>query len=258
MKIDDQTIILTGAASGIGFALLQMLNAYPCRVLAVDLKPIPTLAEGRATIQPMTADLSEADAVDRICDRALADFGPIDIFIANAGFAYYETVEKADYAHIECIYRVNVFAPLYIIAKMRELNPEREHMTAITGSSMAFLPLAGYAHYGATKAAINHFSVAYRLEPIPKHARLLMVYPIATRTAFFQTAHQRAPVLHPNQTADYVAGRILAGIRNNRRHVNPSPGFLGFRLLGRFIPLLFPIYQAYTAWLVRRWRRKQG
>ena len=48
--------------------------------------------------------------------------GGIDIFIANAGFAYYEQLDEADWDHIASIYQTNVFSPFYAAVRMGELN----------------------------------------------------------------------------------------------------------------------------------------
>ncbi|QNU68905.1 SDR family oxidoreductase [Ruminiclostridium herbifermentans] len=84
--------------------------------------------------------------------------GKIDIFFANAGFAYYEKIAKPDYQHIEDIYKVNVFAPLYICEKMYELNKDRDYKVVITSSAMGMLSLLGYALYLSTKAAMKLLS----------------------------------------------------------------------------------------------------
>ncbi|TVR19057.1 MAG: SDR family NAD(P)-dependent oxidoreductase [Anaerolineaceae bacterium] len=256
MQIDNQNIILTGAASGIGLALLKRLAAYDCRIIAVDRDSFDVPQAGRARILPYQADLSQPETVDEIIAYATEQIGGVDIFIANAGFAYYGDFHATSWEQIEAIHRVNVFSPLYTITRMRALNPGREHMVVITASAIAQLPIPGYALYGATKAALNHFTWGYRFEA-PPEARLMLVYPIATRTGFFQAANPTTPQLRPSQTADFVAGRIVNGIRHNRKHVRPSSPYQIFYMVGRVFPFIHWIYQFYGLWLLKRWRRRQ-
>lgn len=256
MQITDQNIILTGTASGIGAALLRRLAAYDCRIIAVDRDPSSIPAACRAHILPYQADLSQPEAVDDLIAYAVEQIGGVDIFIANAGFAYYGDFHGTSWEQIEAIHRVNVFSPLYTITRMRALNPGREHMVVITASAIAQLPIPGYALYGATKATLNHFTWGYRFEA-PPEARLMLVYPIATRTGFFRAADPTTPELRPSQTADFVAGRIINGIRHNRKHVRPSSPYQIFYMVGRVFPFVHQAYQLYGLWLLRRWRRQQ-
>lgn len=254
MQIDGARIVITGSASGIGAALLKLLASYDCQIIAVDRDEV-VIPAGKARVESFTGDLAQPETVDSLFQHAQGSMGGIDIFIANAGFAYYERITEADWQRIEAIYRVNVMSPLYTLEKMQALNPMQPYMVVLNASAIALLPLAaGYAHYTSTKAALHAFAETYRLEK-PRNAHLLVAYPIATRTDFFSEAD--APVLKPVQRPEYVAHRILNGIQRDRKAVHPSPGFLGYLMVGRLLPFIFAPFRLYTRWLLRRWERKQ-
>ncbi len=228
MKLDGTNIVLTGAASGIGRALLELLVQFPTQIFAVDKDPagLHTLPTGQATIFPYPCDLGQPSAVDALFETATRQMGAIDLFVANAGFAYYEKISEADWGHLEQIYRVNVFSPLYALEKMQTLNAGRPHKTVITASAMSFLGLPGYALYGSTKAALHRFAEAYRFE-MDDPRQLMLVYPIGTRTNFFGAAAQNhaAPQTWPSQAAEQVARAILRGIQHDQQMVFPFPAF---------------------------------
>jgi uncharacterized protein len=258
VEINGSKIIITGAASGIGAALLRQLADYRAHILAVDLNPIDDMPTGKANIILYTCDLSQPTAIDTMFDFAHERVGGVDLFIANAGFAYYGTAAMQSWEQVERLYRVNVFAPLYILNKMATLNPQTPYTVAITASAMAKIALPGYAHYAATKAALDRFVEAYRYEQ-PKNCHLMMIYPIATRTRFFQQSGEQtaAPTPHPNQTPAYVADRIMQGIQKDRERVSPSPGFNVYWALVRILPPLGAIYKRYGAWLLNRWLKRR-
>jgi len=77
---------------------------------------------------------------------------------------------------------------------------------------MSFLSVPGYALYASTKAALRGFATAYRHELGPGQ-RLHLVYPIATRTAFFAAAGDDTPVPWPSQAPEVVARAIVRGSR---------------------------------------------
>lgn len=254
MQIDGKNIVLTGAASGIGRALLGLLAQFPARIIAVDKDAgrLKDFAAGRAEVIPYACDLGQPEAVDALFEEAIHKLGGVDLFIANAGFAYYEKIDSADWAHIEQIYRVNVFSPLYALEKMRNLNSRRPHKVVITASAMSFLGLPGYALYSSTKAALHRFAEAYRYE-MDDPTSLMLVYPIGTRTDFFSAASQAhpAPQTWPTQTAEQVARAILRGIQHDSRSVFPFGAFRLFLAL----PFLGKLEQAIQAWRLKKWLR---
>ena len=207
MRIDDTRIVLTGAACG-----HRRGDPCPARPPALPspgrrLRRAAASADGREppalagpnnpTQSPTWASPSDVDAV---FERALAVFGlnggGIDLFIANAGFAYYERLSRADWRRMDALLHVNVISPLYAAVKMGELNAGRPHRTVVVASAMGRLAIPGYALYSGSKAALHRFAEAYRYE-LADPASLTLVYPIGTRTRFFQrnagSARHRTP-----------------------------------------------------------------
>lgn len=255
MKIDQSHIVLTGAASGIGQALLTLLAGRPAQIIAADKNAegvqaaCAALAHPKARIIPTACDLSTPAAVERLFEQALADLGSIDLFIANAGFAYYEEITQPDWAHIEQIYRVNAFAPLYILQKMQVLHGEQPYKVVITASAMAHIGVPGYALYSSTKAALDRFADAYRWQ-MRDPRQLMLAYPIATRTTFFHTAGgSQVPVPWPSQTPEAVARAILWGIEHDQMRVYPSRVF-------RAVLLITPVFPPLR-WLVQRLEQRR-
>jgi len=259
MNVNDKRIVITGAASGIGAALLNRLTRFRCQILAVDRQPITqaTTRRDQAQVTTLHADLSTEAGNASVFDAAQSQMGGIDIFIANAGFAHYGLAKSLDWQGMERLFSVNVLAPLYAITHMQQFNPTSPYMVVVTASAMAKLALPGYAHYAGTKAALDRFAQAYRHE-LPANGHLMLVYPIATRTQFFQKrAATDAPRPFPSQSAGFVANRIISGIKNNRQRVNPSPGFRIYGALTRLFPPLGRIYRAYADYQLKQWLKKQ-
>ena len=262
MKINNKRIVLTGAASGIGRALLQILSGYSAQIIVADISQtmlqttIDTVPSKNATITPYIADLSQQQNVDALFDYAVEKMGGIDLFIANAGYAYYEKIEQPDWDHIARVYQLNVFSTIYSAEKMKALNGEQSYKVVMTASSIGHLPLPGYAIYSGTKAALHRFAEAYRYE-LEDPTSLMLVYPIATRTNFFNTAGDEVPVMWPNQPAEVVARAVVKGIESDRTSVYPSGLFRIFRVSERILPFLRNIlqgweYRRFKQWLTAR------
>lgn len=241
MQIKGKRIVITGAGSGIGQAILcEVLKYKDVKVVAADLTG-ENLRVNDERVSFFTGDLSFREKIDELIDYALKQMGGIDIFFANAGFAYYEKIDKPDYSHIENIFRVNVFAPVYIAEKMEAINKGQQYKIVITASAMAKLPLPGYALYSSTKAAVDSFFDAYRFEKEDKKC-ICLVYPIATRTNFFARAGENIPVPFPVQKADTVARKIIKGVEKDKSEVYPSSLF---KFINRYLPFVLPLYKVY-------------
>ena len=91
MTTDNQSVIVTGAASGMGLAMTIALLTHGHDVTAADRNG-PALAELakraanlRGKINPVTADLTQPDSFAHITASALVRFGRIDALVNNAG-----------------------------------------------------------------------------------------------------------------------------------------------------------------------------
>jgi short-subunit dehydrogenase len=101
---------------------------------------------------------------------------------------------------------------------------------------MAHLAVPGYALYSASKAALHRFADGYRWQ-MKDPRKLMLAYPIATRTGFFKAAGEGVPAAWPRQQPETVARAILRGIRRDRKSVSPSYLFSLVLFLDRFLPV---------------------
>jgi short-subunit dehydrogenase len=258
MKLEQSRIVVTGAASGIGRALLYELAQYPVQIVAADVDgrrltgsaaAIPSAGDGKVTT--FTGDMAIPEDVDALFDFAVETMGGIDLFFANAGFGYFEQIEGADWSHIADIYRTNVFSPIYAVEKMRELHPDSDYQVVITGSVMGRLALSGYTLYASTKAALDRFAEGYRLE-MGQHGRLTLVYPLAVRTDFFRIAGD--PVIPwPSQPAEEVARAMIRGIKKDKKTIYTSWLLPLMLFTLRLLPFTGRLYQRLDGPVVRRW-----
>jgi len=250
MRIEGKRVILTGAASGIGRALLGELAVCAGQILAADIngalleESIERLQSCQAVMHAFQGDLADQTVADRLFEQAAERMGGADIFIANAGRPYYEPTRTPDWGHIADIFTLNAVSSLYAYQKMVVLADEADYRFVLVSSAMAHMAMPGYALYSATKAALHRFAEAARLE-LERPERLMVVYPIATRTRFFEAASSSTPVPWPSQSAEQVARKIIDGIRRDRQSVYPSWMFALILFLDRFQPFIRKVYQRY-------------
>lgn len=257
MNLNGKRIIITGASSGIGLELLKMLSKHDASIIAVgrNVENIPIIND---KITPYKCDISKKENIDKLFDFALEKMKGIDIFVANAGFAYCEEINKADWNHAEKIFNTNVISPIYSFEKMKELNRGKRYTVAITCSAVSNVPLPGYTLYCSTKAAIAHFAHTYRFEKNDR-GKLIIVYPIATASNFFKRSGEKAPVPFPIQPTKWVAFCMLLGIKFNLPVVFPSLLYaISYYTINRVFPFIYGIYDIINAVIFKIWVKKHG
>lgn len=256
MDLHGKRVVLTGASAGIGRALLQEMSRRPVQIVAVARdgtrlqEVVGSVAGAQAQLIPYPCDVAQEREVDRLFAYAIEQMGGIDLFFANAGFAYWEEVPAPDWGAIEAIFQTNVYSPIYSAAKMQALFPGEDYRVVITSSVLGRVGLEGYALYAATKAALDRFAEVYRLAPGGR-GRLVLVYPLAVRSRFYQAAGD-APVPWLSQPAEAVARAVLRGIEKDRKTIYTSWILPPMLLVSHLLPFTRRWYQALDAGVSRR------
>ena len=259
--IQQSNIVITGASSGIGKAILEML-AKPendNRIVAAS-RSIGKLQGIGENVVLFPCDLSTQEGVDALFRKATEVFEKIDILICNAGAPYYERYDYEDWDRIERIFSLNTFSCMYSYSKyLNHLNGREGHLV-YTISAMGEMALPGYALYAATKFAMKGFQQAIRIES-PKNLSITCVYPVSTKTNFFEVggAGHKVEQPFPVQTAEAVAKATIRGVERRRKQVYPCPIYLPSRFLMNVLPPARSLYlRSQHRMLLRFLERKQN
>lgn len=251
MELNEKRIAITGASSGIGLEILKLLLANGCQIAACA-RHIENVGIENDHLFLKTCDVSKQEDIDAFFDFAMEKLGGIDLYISNAGFAYYEKIGQPDWAHVENILNTNFVSTVYAAEKMKQLHGSDPYNFAVTASAMGLLSLPGYALYSGTKAAVRGFADAYRYE-LEKGQHFQVIYPVATRTKFFGRAGNNTPIPWPTQTAETVAKRVIKGIRKDKNHIFPCTTFRITNAVSRVFPFVFKIYVDINNKAFRKW-----
>lgn len=249
--ITEKNIVLTGCNSGIGLEVLKLLLKGNNRIFCVDFETDRLEKMTSDKISVLNIDVSSPEAVDTIFEEALKFLGTIDIFYANAGYAYYEEMNYTDWDRVQKIFETNVFSPIYSYQKYVEYLNGKKGIFAMTVSAIGTMAMPGYTLYSASKFALHGFQEGIRFE-IPENVQLTCLYPIATDTGFFKRSND-VDYKHPFpvQSPVIVAKKMVEGIENGSKNVNPSALFVLSKQLMKFVP---PVKTAYLFLEKRKFR----
>jgi NAD(P)-dependent dehydrogenase (short-subunit alcohol dehydrogenase family) len=166
-SLAGQTVLITGAARGIGAALARKAADRGARVALVGLEP-EQLAAVADELGPqhlwVEADVTDAEALEAAVRRTVDTFGGLDIVVANAGIAPLTTVMTSSAHALARTIEVNLIgAMLTTHAALPEIARRKGHVLLIS-SAAAFTVLPGMSAYCAAKAGVERFGDALRLE----------------------------------------------------------------------------------------------
>ncbi|MEE3420417.1 MAG: SDR family oxidoreductase [Lachnospiraceae bacterium] len=200
-------VLLTGASSGIGLAIARMLveeGGYDVYGIGRNFSFRPDSPHFRA----VALDLLDENALEKVI-RDIRKDGPVDIFISNAGCAWYGLHEEMNPQKIHEMVRVNLEVPLVISQiLLRDIKKAGGSMIFIS-SVTAQVPAPHGAAYGATKAGILSFGRSLFEEARKSGVRVTTILPDMTATGLYRNADFTASgeagcALDPADVADAV------------------------------------------------------
>lgn len=233
MQLQANRILITGAAGGIGQAVVRELVRQGARRLGlVDLRPEPlaALASELGTqgceVQPIVADLSSSEGRMHIVREMQKAFGGIDVLINNAGILDFTEFADEDPEMVERILKINTVAPMQLTRAVLPDMLDRGHGRIVNvGSVFGSIAFACFASYSASKFAMRGFSEALRRELAGSGVGVTYVAPRSVKTPLNNTAVNRmaeAVKMNMDEPAK-VAGHIVNAIVADRKDV-----YIGF------------------------------
>ncbi len=167
MKLEGNTILVTGGTSGIGRALAVAFHQRGNRVIVTGRRRdlLDALASAHPGMIGMPLDLNEPASLPRLGKEVRARFPELNVVIANAGVSRPEdmTAEGWDTSTAEAIVRTNILGVLAVTAEFLPVLKRRPNATIMaTSSALAFVPRADFPTYCASKAFLHSWLVSTR------------------------------------------------------------------------------------------------
>lgn len=215
----NKTILITGANSGLGWALLNQLVNYVYKIIVIDkqLDKVEALSlKFNDKIEHHQVDLSSIVQVK--CFLDLMKHSEVDILIHNAGITHINTFENTDLVHFEKVMTVNFTAPVYLTKHF--ISRGLEGVICIN-SIAGFAPLYGRTAYVSSKHALNGFIKTLETETT---IECLNVYPSFINTGIRTNAQSEGKKGFVQKNKDFlepeeVASEIITSWLNKKRNL---------------------------------------
>jgi NAD(P)-dependent dehydrogenase (short-subunit alcohol dehydrogenase family) len=146
-----KTILITGAAQGVGLTTAALLAQRGCRVMLVDIQPlgeqVAQLKAAGGQAEGISGDISREEFVQQLADRISRDYGALEGLVNNAGISLIVPAEETTAAQWQQVMAVNLFAPFLLCRHLGGQMLARRRGSIVNVASVA--GLAGISHRSA-------------------------------------------------------------------------------------------------------------
>ncbi len=168
MKTSGNTILITGGATGIGFALAERFVRLGNKVIICGRREnkLAEASEKLPGISTIRCDISNYTSREALAKKIESDFKELNVLVNNAGIqrridlkAGIDEFLKSDQNEVD----INLKSQIYLAIRfIPMLTKQKESAILDVSSGLGFVPMAIFPIYCATKAAIHAFTMALR------------------------------------------------------------------------------------------------
>lgn len=244
---NNLSVLVTGAAAGIGKALCEELCQRGARVYAADIQDEKTAllvdqCQGPGSIRAVHLDVSQADDFSRALDIIQNECGQLDMLVNNAGIVIGGDFLESELSDIQKIVDINLWGVIHGTRQAYKIMAQQGHGIIVNVASPAgVMPVPLSTAYSATKHAVVGFSHSLREEAALYGVKVCVVLPGMVKSDMWDSAINIKGYNYKSEmegmglkvvSAADAAKAILRGVENNQRNII-------FPLLNRVIATLY-------------------
>src|SRR5262245_8317112 len=254
-ELRGKTVVITGAASGIGRAMAEAFASEGSRLVLADVEldaldeTAAMLRAGGASVLAVPTDVSKPEQVEALADQAVAEFGRIDVVCNNAGVALSGRLWEHSLKDWDWLLGVNLWGVVHGIRSFvpRMIAQGGEGHVVNTGSVAGLISGPFMGIYNVTKHAVVTLSETLQKELIlmETQVRVSVLCPGFVSTRILDAERNRpAALCNPEPTVRHptfeemasaaiatglppseAAARVVDAVKHERFYVLTHPGF---------------------------------
>jgi uncharacterized oxidoreductase len=166
MKLNENTIFITGGGSGIGRGLAEALHKLGNKVIISGRRKshLDATTQANPGMDSVELDIADSGSIARVAKKLVADYPALNVLINNAGVMQIDDAAgKMDDGLLTSTITTNLLGPIRLTSALIEHLKKQPKATVVYNTSaLAFVPLALTAVYSSTKAALHSYVLSQR------------------------------------------------------------------------------------------------
>jgi uncharacterized oxidoreductase len=194
MQMVNNTILITGGTSGIGYELArQLCEKNTVIITGRNSEKLEKAKKELKNIHIFKSDVADPQEIMALYEMVSKSFPHLNILINNAGISKKINLhDENDFTHLTQEINTNLSGVIYMCNQFLPLL-KRQKTAAIVNvsSALAFVPLSITPVYSATKAALHSFTRSLRIQLKNSHVKVIELMPSVTETPLLDEFEQK-------------------------------------------------------------------
>ncbi len=205
MQLRGNTILITGGSSGIGRGLAEAFHARGNHVIIAGRRNarLEEVVSHYPGMQAVVLDIEKASSINQVAAELIRAYPSLNVVINNAGMMPREWAEEALPSRSAEIVATNLLGPILLTEALLPLLKQQPSAALLNVSSgAAFVPMARFPTYSATKAALHSYSESMRYNLRETSVQVIEIAPPYVATELTGPAQAKDP--HAMPLAEFI------------------------------------------------------
>ncbi|MEO6632904.1 MAG: SDR family NAD(P)-dependent oxidoreductase [Mucilaginibacter sp.] len=187
MELNEKTVLVTGASSGIGLLVASKLHENGYQVIGTSRDP--KKHQGKLPFKLLPLDLNDDHSIASFGKLLFSEIKQLDVLINNAGYLVNGLAEETTIELGKQQFETNFWGTIKLTNELLPYFRRQKHGKIITlGSLLGLVSLPNTAYYSASKHALEGYFKALRFELNQFNIKVVMVEPISFKTNIGESA----------------------------------------------------------------------
>jgi uncharacterized oxidoreductase len=201
MKLNGNTIFITGGGSGIGRGLAEALHKWGNQVIISGRRKtrLSEVTKANPGMKSVELDLTNPASINNVAAKLTGEFPKLNVLINNAGIMLFDDLSvPVDETLLVSTVSTNLLGPIRMTGVLINHLKKQDNAVVINVSSvLGFVPMAMTGVYSTTKAAMHSYSLSLRYKLKDTSVKVLEIAPPWVRTDLLNSTNEpRAMPLH--------------------------------------------------------------